>query len=587
MQRVRSPSLVATRVTAIRHGGLGLALLLITELAAALPASATLSAWALGLLAPLGIALALALLALARFHQKLASAHRPDARIKELQQEVDALRVEQAQLRSSEEQARVDAERYRNLTSLASDWYWEQDSELRFTLCTAWLLKEDVLPQDSLLGRRRWELHGLCGSADWDGHRRVLAERRSFRCFEYQLEVGGVLRWFSVNGEPVYNDQGRFLGYRGTSRDISRRKRAEMALRASEERFHEIIGSMPVGVVVKDPHSRIMLMNEECERQWGIHLERIQGTDGRGCFTREELAQYIDTDRRAFEGRTLMETECTTRNLSTGEVLNVRVLKKPVFDNDGKPRYLIGISVDITERRRAEEQLRQSRELLRQLARHQVHAKEEERKRIARDIHDDLGQNLLALRLEVAAMAGGLPGQDSGFTRRAQLMMETVDRTIRSVRHIINDLRPAVLDLGLVAAIEWQVQEFALRSGIHCKLDIPLQERGLVLDDMHATTLFRVLQESLTNVQRHSGAGAVTVELYRDGGQAHLTVTDNGHGGACLDKGRSKQRYGLIGMQERVSMLGGKLDIGPAPDGGTRLCASLPVGPLSSSAQAP
>lgn len=482
-----------------------------------------------------------------------------------------------ARLRVSEESARLNAHRFRSLTSLSSDWYWEQDVEMRFTMCTALQAGGDVLAASAFIGRRPWELDGIVQDPGWDSHRETLQARKSFRGFEYQARLGERVRWFSINGEPLYDDTGSFIGYRGTARDISRRKRAELALRTSEERFHEIIGSMPVGVFIKDPESRVLLMNRECERQWGVTLEQIQGTDGALYFTPEEMAEYLAADRAAFRHGKLVQSETTARNLVTGEVFAIEALKKPVFDDAGKPRYLIGISVDVTQRKHAEEQLRRSRELLRELSRHQVRVKEEERKRIARDIHDELGQNLMALRLDVEAMMRGvLPDTGPAANTRARLMMDTVDRTIRSVRHIINDLRPAVLDLGLVAALEWQTREFVRRSGIACDISVTEAARALELDDMHATTLFRVLQESLTNVQRHSGATAVTISLSCDAMCAYLDISDNGKGGVALETGREMQSFGLLGMRERLRMLGGRLDLADRAGGGTILCASIP-----------
>lgn len=529
----------------------------------------------------LGVALvmvlAVALCSAMVIRKRSQDAQLRDDLLARLQEDNAALCCELAELRSREELARVNAERFRSLTSLSSDWYWEQDQELRFTMCTTWLINEKAIPHASLIGRRRWELEGLVGDPGWEEHRQLLAARRPFRGFEYQIRIAEELRWVSVNGEPVFDDLARFKGYRGTTRDISRRKRVELALRASEERFNEMIGSMPVAVFIKDPESRVLLMNRECERQWGITLDQIQGTTGSRFFGRQEMEQYLAMDRDAFARGVLLESEGFARNVLTGEILTVKTFKKPVFDGDGTPRYLIGISVDITQSKHAERQLRESRELLRELARHQARVKEEERKRIARDIHDELGQNLLALKLEVGSIVKGVMEASDARHDRANLIMETVDRTIRSVRHIINDLRPAVLDLGLVPALEWQAREFNRRTGLPCGVDIGDTDRDLALDDMHATTLFRVLQESLTNVQRHAGASEVCITLHCANGIACLSVIDNGKGGVSLDTGRQKQSFGLLGMRERLRLLGGGLDVSERPGGGTILVASVPL----------
>lgn len=573
MTRANPLNLFISKCGALRRKGAALGLAL-----ASLPCHAAGTGALLPSLSSLGfLGLGSLALILACYRGFLKQKRGLEHRVEQLETTNRRLCAELAKLRAEETQARINAERFRNLTSLSSDWYWEQDADLRFTMRTTWMLGDDPLPQSGFLGRCRWELDGIVATQDWSEHRKTLEQRQPFRGFEYQFRSGQLLRWVSINGEPVYDESGAFIGYRGTGRDITRRKNAEAALRASEERFNEIIGSMPVGLFIKDPDSRITLMNRECERQWGVPFAQIGGTDASQVLRPDESASYLRSDLDAFRLRRIIEFEGAIRNIASGESVLVKALKKPVFDEAGNPRYLIGITVDITAQKHAEEQLRQSRESLRQLARHQTRLKEEERKRIARDIHDDLGQNLMALRLEVETIVGGAVEPGAGLERRARVMMETVDQTIRSVRHIINDLRPAVLDLGLVAALEWQVQEFARRSGLPCTLAVELDGQELSLDDTHATTLFRVLQESLTNVMRHAAAKAVNVRLHRNSDFLFLYVCDDGMGGVSIDGRRSKQAFGLLGMGERLRMLGGTLDIGDQPTGGTRLVAGVPL----------
>lgn len=526
-----------------------------------------------GIFVPLLIGLAAGLAFVHRLRQRTREL---EAQIQHAATENAALRRELEALREREHAARINARRFRSLTSLTSDWYWEQDSDYRFTMRTSWLLGEEQLPRGDFIGRPLWELPGLVGAVDWDAHREILDKRWPFRGLEYQIQQGEQLHWVSVNGEPMYDESGQFIGYRGTGRDITRRKTTEAALRASEERFGEIVSSMPVGLLIKDAESRVILMNHECERLWGVRLADIKDRDGAQFFPPDDLAGYQAMDRAAFTSREMQESIGICRNILTGETATVKTVKKPVFAPDGTPRYLIAILQDITEQKQAEELLRRSREALRQLARHQASVKEEERKRIARDIHDELGQNLMALRLDVATLVQQQDADAAKLSQHATLMMETVDRTIRSVRQIINDLRPAVLDLGLSAALEWQVEDFTKRFGISCKLDVEVDDRALGLDDRHATTLFRVLQESLNNVQRHAAATEVRVGLSREGAMLRLTVSDNGLGGVSR-KSRGGQTFGLLGMRERLRMLGGSLAVDDLPKGGTALIATVPL----------
>ncbi len=494
-------------------------------------------------------------------------------------QENAALRRERDGLREREHAARISTQRFRSLTRLSSDWYWEQDAHFRFTMRTSWQLSDEQIAYSDFIGRMPWQLPGIIGDPDWDAHRAVLEKRWPFRGFEYQIRIGKTVRWVSVNGEPMYDENGTFAGYRGTGRDITRNKRAEAALRASKERFNEIVSSMPVGLFIKDAEGRVIMMNHECERQWGVPFSAIKDTDGSHLFAPHEMAEFMAQDRDVLASRSSMEFVCPARSMVNGERLITRNIKKPVFDANGNLSYIIGITMDITEQTRAEELLRRSREALRELARHQAYVKEEERKRIARDIHDDLGQNLMALRLDVTTLVQQDTFEPSRLGRRAAQMMETVDRTIRSVRQIINDLRPAVLDLGLVAALEWQAEEFRKRYGLFCELEIHVDDGALGLDDGRATTLFRVLQESLNNVQRHARATAVHIRLDREGDTLRLTVCDDGKGGVSLQQ-RGAKTFGLLGMRERLRMFNGALTVDDLPEGGTRLTASLPL-PIS------
>jgi PAS domain S-box-containing protein len=491
-----------------------------------------------------------------------------------------------AALREKEGTWRASEERFRSLTTLSADCYWEQDSEFRFTLRSPWTLGLDQVPVEDYVGKTRWDLATDSSDISWDRHRAILESHQPFRGFEYQFLHRGKAYWVSINGEPRFDSNGTFIGYCGTAHDISRRKDIEAALRASEERFQEIISFMPVGLVIKDAQGRITLMNPECERVWGVSQADMVGTDGSEFFSPEEMARFRDADRRAYESRDVIEHEETVRNVLTGELKIVRGLKKPVFGKAGEARYLIGVSLDITCCKDGEELLRMSEERLRRLAIHQNHVKEQERKRIARDIHDDLGQNLLALRLEVAALVQRTMIAHPRLNQRARSVIENIDVSIRSMRNVINDLRPAALDLGLVAALEWQVVEFTKRSAITCNLKVEVGDE-LEMDELHATALFRVFQESLSNVLRHASASSVQVRLQRDADWLHLTVKDNGIGGVHPEDRRNMQAFGLLGMKERVGALGGRLKVSSGPQGGTTLEASLPLARQTSPSDIP
>lgn len=226
------------------------------------------------------------------------------------------------------------------------------------------------------------------------------------------------------------------------------------------------------------------------------------------------------------------------------------------------------------ELRESQAKLQQSHQNLRRLAAHADQIKEGERKRIAREIHDDLGQNLLALRIEADMLATRTRDRHPRLHTRARSTLSQIDATIKSVRQIINDLRPNVLDLGLSAAVEWQIAEFKRRTGIACELiDEP---KEVVLGDHAATAFFRILQESLSNIVRHAHASSVRVELRSSGRQLTMTVSDNGIGLGARERGKVGS-FGLVGIEERISILGGSFSISSTDGEGTTVCVSVPL----------
>jgi signal transduction histidine kinase len=236
----------------------------------------------------------------------------------------------------------------------------------------------------------------------------------------------------------------------------------------------------------------------------------------------------------------------------------------------------LALARDMTkELRDSQARLQQSHESLRRLAAHAENIKESERKRIAREIHDDLGQNLLALRIDADMLASRTRDRHPRLHERARATLQQIDAIIKSVRQIINDLRPNVLDLGLNAAVEWQISEFRRQTGIACEL--VENEHELEIDDHCATALFRILQESLSNISRHAHASRVRVSLHVDAGYISMTVCDNGVG-LVRDGVGKPGSFGLVGIEERMHLLGGTFTI--SSNGGTGTCISVSV-PIS------
>ncbi len=226
------------------------------------------------------------------------------------------------------------------------------------------------------------------------------------------------------------------------------------------------------------------------------------------------------------------------------------------------------------ELRASQVQLQESHHKLRQLAAHTDQIREDERKRIAREIHDDLGQNLLVLRIDVVMLATRTQHNHPKLHLKVSDTLRQIDNTIRSVRQIINDLRPNVLDLGLNAAVEWQIAQFEQRTGIKCTLIE--NQSDIVLDDKSATAFFRILQESLSNISRHANASQVRVVLHRANDSLSMTVADNGMGMQSYSRYKTGS-FGLIGIEERISLLGGTVHIESSPGAGVTVSVTVPL----------
>ncbi|MCB2203346.1 HAMP domain-containing protein [bacterium] len=230
---------------------------------------------------------------------------------------------------------------------------------------------------------------------------------------------------------------------------------------------------------------------------------------------------------------------------------------------------------EIGERRRAEERLQRSQEQFRNLSRHLQSVREEERKGVAREIHDELGQRLTSLKLHLALLQEDVPEGEGVMRGRFSAMLDDIDATIQSVKRIISQLRPGLLDdLGLSAAIEWQTEEFQRHSGIRCQLQITPPE--LSLDPDRATAVFRIFQETLTNVARHSGAGTVQIDLVAEEDEVHLQIRDDGRGISPAEL-ENPSSFGLIGIRERAHYFGGEVTITGSPEKGTVVSVHIPL----------
>ena len=274
------------------------------------------------------------------------------------------------------------------------------------------------------------------------------------------------------------------------------------------------------------------------------------------------------------------------RNLLQGKVSDIQyrikvgddikwLRERTEVQKDGEGElYCVGAVLDITEIKHKEAQLRRSKQRLRELVAHREQAREEERAHIAREVHDELGQQLTALRMDTTMLKLRYADVAPEFDAHLQRMKEAIDNCIVSVRQVASSLRPAVLDMGLIASVDWLLKNFSDRTGIATVFNAPADD--LLLDDARATAVFRVLQESLTNIARHAQASQLEVRLRCEEKVLHISVADNGKG---FDSKvvRNKRGFGLMGMRERVLVFGGQARFDTTLGQGTTVRLSIPL----------
>jgi two-component system sensor histidine kinase UhpB len=357
--------------------------------------------------------------------------------------------------------------------------------------------------------------------------------------------------------------------------EAGQREGAQRAPAASELKLREIISAMPVALFLKDPHSRVLLMNKAAEQQFGFDFSVVSGSQGDAMFPPEQMAVFLAHDRAAFaRGQMVIQDELAYSH-ARNEDRQLQTFKKPIFDAaTGEPDFLICMSVDVTERKRAEQALQQSYLQLRQLTAHLETAKDEEHRRLAADIHDELGQNLMALKIDIEMLHRRTGDRHPHLRRQVGRALDTLDASIRSVRAIMNELHPSTLELGLPAALEWLAGQFETRSGIATTLSISGADSGGI-DSRRVASLFRIVQEALLDILRNAGAMQVEVTVVFADEQLSITIVDDGIAAASRDPGQG-DRFGLRGIRERVEVFGGRMLVERRGAGGGT-CVSIVV----------
>ena len=351
---------------------------------------------------------------------------------------------------------------------------------------------------------------------------------------------------------------------------------------ATEARLIAIVDSAMDAVITVDERQKIVLFNRAAEQVFGVGREQALGSP---------LERFLpERFRAAHHGHVEQfgRTGVTSRRM--GDITTLWALRAGGADAgrefpieasisqavEGGKRYYTVILRDITVRKQHEDELQRQGRELRELSARVLEAREEEKTLIARELHDELGQMLTALKMDLAWLRERV-ALEAELAAKAADMNQLLDQTVAATRRISADLRPLMLDdLGLADASAWLVDDFAKRSGIRCEYRQADEAQFAGLSKPAATALYRALQESLTNVARHSGARNAWVALGAEGGSIHLEVEDDGRG-IALDDLAKKRSLGLKGMRERVAYLGGTFEVMRAVRGGTRVRIKLPA----------
>lgn len=488
--------------------------------------------------------------------------------------------VDITQRKHAEEALAAREREFRTLAENIPDHIIRYDGNARKIYINSATVRLMGVEPGALLGQTPEETHGDARTMKIDELairlRLVLAtgEPQEMEVTLHHAEKGTQIH--NVRCVAEYDEQGKIVGALMVSRDITERKRMEEELVYREHKYRTLAENSPSIIVRYDLDCRRVYVNPAYVRETGITIDdafNVVPDIQWGASMDISAQEYRAMLKRVMATRMPAETFIAWRHPKTGLITDYAVQVVAEQGPEGNVLGALMLGHNVTALKGAERRLEESHVQLRGLAARVETVREEERKRIARDMHDELGQYLTALRMGVSVLRMQSGGNAPAILEQARSLSALVDKTIQVTREMAASLRPAPLDLGVVSALEWLVEEFSRNTGVPCKLDTAEDEIGL--DDTHSTAIFRMVQESLTNVARHADASQVEIRFHRHGDDYLLNVSDNGKGFDL--SAPSAKSFGLVGLRERALMLGGEVAISSAPDHGTTVRVRIPV----------
>jgi len=449
-----------------------------------------------------------------------------------------------------------------------------KDREGRYRLVNEQFLQRFGLRRDQVIGRTDLELFPRDQALRFAANDAEVLSRGAPLQFEESARYVEGERISLVAKFPVPDASGAVTGVGGVATDITERKRTEQALREHRTLLAETQNLAGLGCWEWDPASGRVTWSDELYRIYGVERERFTPSY-------EGYLERVHPDDRQQTGSTLARALADGRGFSfderivrpEGEVRYLRSRGEVVRDDQGRSLKMLGACLDITEQKNSEAALRAAADNLQALTRRLVEVEEAERRRIARELHDRVGQNLSALNINLDLALGAITGA-SPLRRRLEDSVSLVDATLQSIENVMAELRPPLLDeYGLGAALGWYAEEFSRRTGIAVVLRDG-KDAAADLRPEAAVALFRIAQEALNNVAKHAGAKQVRVELACEAEEIVLRVADDGAGFDPAAAARGK-RWGMNTMRERAEAAGGRLEVDSAPGEGTIVRASV------------